>query len=104
MVAVHGLPLAFREFLAGYVPNREVVEQTAPGRLLRGERFVHIADLTAVDYTATSLGRAGVELGGIRSLLLLPLRQDDALVGFIASYRQEVRPFSEKEIALLESF
>src|SRR5205085_2926697 len=69
MVAKHGLPPAFREFLEQYVPDRQQAEPTAFGRLLRGERLVHVPDLSAVDYAASELGRAGVELGGVRTLL-----------------------------------
>jgi two-component system, NtrC family, sensor kinase len=48
--------------------------------------------------------RALVDLGGARTQLLVPLRKDNAVVGCILIYRQEVRPFSEKQTALLESF
>src|SRR5207248_2065809 len=104
MVAKHGLPPDFREFLEQYVPDRQQAEPTAFGRLLLGERLVHVPDLLAVDYAASELGRAGAELGGVRTLLLVPLRKDDTLLGVIASYRQEVRPFSDKQIALVENF
>jgi GAF domain-containing protein len=69
--------------------------------LLDGARFVHIADLAEIDHP---LARAFVELAGTRSLLFVPLRREGALLGVIAATRQEVRAFSEKEIALLESF
>src|SRR5205807_6968401 len=69
--------------------------------LLEGGRFTHIRDVAETDYSIT---RRGAELEGVRTLLCVPLRRDDALLGMIASARREVRPFSEKEIALLENF
>src|SRR5262249_37160976 len=81
----------------------------AAGGLLRGildgENLIHIADVretdTWRDYPAV---RERLEAGGVRSWLGVALRKDDALLGTIQVYRQEVRPFSEKEIALLENF
>jgi len=79
--------------------------RAAPGsaqeRLLRGERFVHIEDVRANPTSPQNL--SSIE-AGTRTLLLVPLRKEGALLGFITSIRREVRPFSEKEIALLESF
>ncbi|MBV8338206.1 MAG: PAS-domain containing protein, partial [Alphaproteobacteria bacterium] len=69
--------------------------------LLDGARFVYIADLAEIDHP---LAQAAVKLAGTRSLLFVPLRREGALLGVIASARQEVLPFLEKEIALLESF
>ncbi len=47
---------------------------------------------------------AGVEQAGIRSMCAVPMMKDDVLVGVVAFYRREIRPFSEKQIALVQNF
>src|SRR6185436_3359195 len=47
---------------------------------------------------------AGVEIAGIRTLLVVPMFKEHEPVGAIAIYRQEVRPFTEKQIELLQNF
>ena len=74
-------------------------------RIIRGERLFQIDDMAEIARTSDDpVVHAGVEKGGIRSLLLVPLRKDGAFLGYITAYRQEVRPFTDKQIALLENF
>jgi PAS domain S-box-containing protein len=101
--ALHGVPPAFADFLRE--PMR-VGPQNALGRLLAGERLIHIADITADEaYRAGDpLRVATADLGGSRTHLVVPLIKDNALLGAIVAYRQEVRPFSDKQITLLRNF
>src|ERR1700746_2737944 len=69
--------------------------------LLEGEPFVHVPDVAEID---DPISRSAAEIGGTRTLLCVAPRKDDKLLGQIAAARREVRPFSEKEIALLENF
>jgi len=110
-VAMRGMPEPLAEQLRGpfkagaanFLPDPSVVaDGTITDRLLRGERLVHITDLAAESILAP-LSRAAAEAGS-RTVLRVPLRKDAALLGYITAHRTEVRPFSEKEIALLENF
>ncbi|WP_439400157.1 GAF domain-containing protein (plasmid) [Bradyrhizobium sp. PMVTL-01] len=102
--ALRGAPTEFAELLTR---SPHAVGQTnAHGRLLRGEPVVHIADV-AKDIAYASgdpLRRALVELGGGRTMLGVPLRKDGAFLGDFIIYRQEVKPFSDQQIALLKGF
>jgi two-component system, NtrC family, sensor kinase len=102
-VAHQGTPAPFREFIA-----RGIHPQPGDpfGRIVEGAPISHIHDLLEVakQYPTEPLPRAAVDLGGIRTLLVVPLRKDATLLGAITAYRQEVNPFSDKQIALLQNF
>jgi two-component system NtrC family sensor kinase len=99
-----GVPPRYAEYLAttSDQPSPDGTNQ----RVLGGENVAHVIDLTeAVGYrSGHPWVRALVEFGEARSLVTVALRKDGALLGTITLYRQEVRSFSDKEIALLESF
>jgi signal transduction histidine kinase/prephenate dehydratase len=97
-VAVRGLSDEFAEMLR---QGSSAADNPATRPLIEGSRFAHIRDLAETEHIIT---RSGAELDACRTLLCVPLRRDGALLGMIASARREIRPFSEKEIALLESF
>jgi GAF domain-containing protein/nitrogen-specific signal transduction histidine kinase len=104
LVAQYGLPPRFAEFAVN--PANQPGPGGATPRLIAGARIVHIADLK--DEEAYRSGdpyrRALVDIGGARTFLAVPLRKDAKFLGQIAVYRQEVRPYTDKQIALLESF
>jgi transcriptional regulator with GAF, ATPase, and Fis domain len=102
--ALRGVPPAYAKFLTR--SPHVVGHNNAHDRLMRGERIVHIVD-AAQDEAYRSgdiLRRATVELGGSRTLIAVPLRKDGMFLGDFVIYRQEVSPFSDKQIALLENF
>jgi hypothetical protein len=99
-VALNAMPEPFGELLRQ--PFGSSAGGSAQRRLLQGERLIHIPDVTAIDPT-TPIQRASID-AGVRTLLIVPLRKDDDLLGYISAHRREVRPFSDKEIALLQNF
>src|SRR5262249_43427502 len=70
-------------------------------RVREGELVVHIHDLAELDDPEA---RLAFEQSGNRTVLAVPLRKDKNLLGMIVADRREVRPFSDKQIALLQNF
>jgi two-component system NtrC family sensor kinase len=105
-VALRNVPRPYADFLADLTPMPG--PGTAPYRFLRGgeKSAIHNLDLAAEEpYRAGDPQRlALVDLGGARTALQVPLWKDDTLLGVITIYRKEVRPFTDKQIALLQNF
>ena len=103
MLAHHGLPVALQTFMQR--PFRSPPEGSGLRRLLDGEALVQHVDIAAEPLPTTRGNRAAlVELGGARAQLEVALRKDDELLGVFHVYRREVRPFTDKQIALLQNF
>jgi adenylate cyclase len=102
-------PVAFRDRSKAYtefLTHEPLQLKTMFGPNFNEGPIVHISDLKATEayQRRIPLAIAAVELGGIRTFLILPLLKDEVLVGGATIYRQEVRPFSDRQIALLQNF
>jgi GAF domain-containing protein len=104
-VAVHGAPPARVEWR-----RREPLVRPGPltafARLVRTKQVVHIADYKAEQGYLDNdpFVVAVVELSGARTLVAVPMLKEDQLIGAIVIYRQEVAPFTDKQIELVTSF
>ncbi len=104
IAAAHNTPAAFVE-ARKRAPNR-FGGKTPSARMAETKATVHVADLATEQsyFERDPVTVAGVELGGVRTLLVVPMLQKSELVGYLAIYRQEVRPFTDKQIALVGNF
>src|SRR5262249_55466587 len=80
--------------------------RTALGRVIETRRTVHIADVTTEPayVEGEPIFVAAVNLGRFRTVLTVPMLKDNELIGVLAIYRQEVRPFTDKQIDLVTNF
>ncbi|MFZ2092180.1 MAG: GAF domain-containing protein, partial [Pseudolabrys sp.] len=104
-VAMYGAPPAYAN-----ERRRNPLLQIGPTnpllRLAASKQLQHIADIRA-DQAYCDRDRAFVQLAegaGARTLLLVPMLKENELIGAIAIYRQEVCPFTDKQIALVQNF
>ena len=103
-VAIHNAPPAYVQARKGDLVRPP--PDSALGQVLTTHQVAQIDDITT---TKSYVERnpyiiSAVELGGYRTIAAVPMLKDDELVGAILIYRQEVRSFSEKQIALLRNF
>jgi class 3 adenylate cyclase len=99
IVALRGAPIAFRD-------ERQHQPMVRPERghhllrLLETKKLVHIADISADPALAPTLAKFATA----RTLLTIPMLKENDLAGAIAIYRQEVRPFTDRQIELVKNF
>jgi GAF domain-containing protein len=102
-VAMFGVPPKFAEF---WRTDRKPSARSAMGRAMETMQAVQIADVTTEPayVEGESVFVAAVNLGEFRTILTVPMLKDNKVIGLIAVYRQEVRPFIDKQIELLTNF
>ncbi len=104
VMAEIGVPPAFAEYRRNH---QHTGGATTPVDLMRAtKKPAHVHDARESDAyrTGNPNAVAGVDLGGARTVLYVPMLKEGEIVGVINVYRQEVRPFADDEIALLENF
>ena len=104
LVATHDAPPAFVE-ARGRAPIQPSPHM-ALGRVICTKRTAQVEDSTKTRAYLEGNQAAidAVKLAGMRTVVAVPMLKDEALVGVIAIYRQEVRPFTDKHIELVENF
>ena len=105
LVATYNTPPAFAEYRKRQPlplkPNLPL------SRMVAANAVVHCADAAALPAYAKQRDPeivAAVELGGIRTFVAVPMLKENKLVGALIVYRQEVRPFTDKQIELVKNF
>ena len=104
-VAVHDLPPALAEARQDE-PMVEFGPSTGLGRAVRAKQVVHVHDMSRDPAYLAGNRRAVmlVDLGGARTVMFAPMLKDNEVIGSLTIYRQEVRPFTEKQIELVQNF
>src|SRR5262249_49466765 len=99
LVAMHNAPPALNEARLRD-PMIRLGPQHHLTRLAETKRLVHLEDLSTDPAAAPHLAR----FAGARTLLTVPMLKENELVGAMAIYRQQVRPFTDKQVELVTNF
>jgi signal transduction histidine kinase len=107
-VAMYNLPPAYaRSVAARSGPGFRPHPKSTLGRLVSTKRVVHTFDyrVEVPGYKERDPSCVDVvELGGVRTLVAVPMLKESTLIGAISIFRQEVRPFTDRQIALVQNF
>ena len=105
LVATYNTPAAFVEARSQFPLRR--TQNNPIGEMLAAKTVLHVHDLAADERYINRRDPniiAAVEQGGVRTFLAVPMLKDNELIGALIVYRQEVRPFSDKQIELVKNF
>ena len=104
--ALHGVSPAFAEARREALVVRHLHPDYPIARIARTNELIHIADLRLEQSYIQRDPRMveAVDLAGARSLVMVPMLKEGRLIGAIGVYRQEVRPFTDKQIKLVTNF
>ena len=100
VAATHDLPTPLAEWLLSQGEWFPPFPGTMIEEMVRSKQIVYVEDVTA----AGRFQSPSAKLGGARTIIDVPMLKHDELIGAITIYRQEVRPFTDKQVALLTNF
>jgi adenylate cyclase len=103
IASTHGAPSAYRDFLRRE-PVVRAYTQLTMGQVAQSKQVVQVPDITAISSHGSEMRLAAIKLAGVRTLIGVPLLKDDAVIGVLGIYRQEVRPFTQKQIEFVTNF
>ena len=101
--ATYGAPLAYERYLREepvFVPEPKSIM----ARVIETKQVVQIDDIAAAPTYGSKMRTATIELAGGRTLIGVPMLKGNEVIGVIGIYRQEVRPFTEKQVELVQNF
>ena len=103
IVAIHGGSPEYREYLFGE-PLVALAAQDAVSRVVSHREVIQIDDISKAPTHGMRMRIATIQIAKARTLVWVPMLKDNEVVGIIAIYRQKVRPFTDKQIELVQNF